>query len=165
CYSAAKVIGKTKGAFAGDPGPNLTTTNCYSTAKDGDGNYLNLVGMNSVTNASTNTYSAGDATNDNIHMDIDRMTGGKAVTNMEGFFSDDTWYVMTGETPKLLSFTGLTSIQTGDLNLDDEVNILDLVKLAQWGDSGAVINESNKVIIDGISAENSKAALKRILLG
>ena len=188
-YSAAQLKGSSNLALVGFWyfGTGLTIENCYGCqantrlVNEPSGNkYENykdsiIKAINNCYATSVTKYWGTDASNGKAYIALrgidtltpDQMKGRNAVTNMPVLFSEDSivkWYVMTGETPKLLSFTGLTSIQTGDLNLDDKVDILDLVKLAQR-DSGAVINESNKVIIDGTSAENSKAALKRILLG
>ena len=73
---------------------------------------------------------------------------------------------MTGKTPELFCFSGRTEIKTGDVNVDDKVDLLDLVDYARAraNVAGVVINESNDVIT-GTFKGNTKAALKRNLLG
>ena len=100
------------------------------------------------------------------------MKGADAVGYMDKLFevnnnTDDIkdWYVMTGETPKLFSFSGRTeAIVMGDFNVDEKVDLLDLVRLAQARAKveGVAINESNALVLE--YEANYTAYLKNHLL-
>ena len=101
---------------------------------------------------------------------LDNMKGSNATAAMPNLFTNGAnsanWFVMTGKTPELFCFSGRTEIKTGDVNVDDKVDLLDLVDYARAraNVAGVVINESNDVIT-GTFKGNTKAALKRNLLG
>ena len=101
---------------------------------------------------------------------LDNMKGSNATAAMPNLFTKGAnsanWFVMTGKTPELFCFSGRTEIKTGDVNVDDKVDLLDLVDYARAraNVAGVVINESNNVIT-GTFKGNTKAALKRNLLG
>ena len=101
---------------------------------------------------------------------LDNMKGSNATAAMQNLFTNGAnsanWFVMTGKTPELFCFSGRTEIKTGDVNVDDKVDLLDLVDYARAraNVAGVVINESNNVIT-GTFKGNTKAALKRNLLG
>ncbi len=183
CYSAAASrslssdnywMPRTQAAFLGslDSGDTyFNFTRCYSAAAAN----LTFIGGNAGGPATTNdayTDCYSLATPDDIgvtQVSLENMTGANALTNMPGLFGDEAanaWYVMTGATPELMKFTGKTEIEKGDLNLDAEVNLLDLVRLAQVKANveGAVINESNTLMRDTSLVEDRVAALKIFLL-
>ena len=103
---------------------------------------------------------------------LEEMKGANAVGYMGNLFEVDNntdgikdWYVMTGETPKLFSFSGRTeAIVMGDFNVDENVNLLDLVRLAQARAKvdGVAINESNALVLE--HEANYTAYLKNHLL-
>ena len=102
---------------------------------------------------------------------LDNMKGTKATTAMANLFTNGAnstdWFVMTGKTPELFCFSGRTEIAVGDVNVDDKVDLLDLVDFARAAANveGVVINESNAVVTGTKFAGNTKAALKRNILG
>lgn len=196
CYTEANITAKSVVSILGSWyfSCGLEMKNCYGTQNAAlYGNQNNTQANNYATQAETagktvdvqswfeNCYSlkaasynkTGSATInlDNVTvLTLADMKGANATTAMARLFTNGAnsanWFVMTGKTPELFCFSGRTEIKTGDVNVDDKVDLLDLVDYARAraNVAGVVINESNDVIT-GTFKGNTKAALKRNLLG
>jgi hypothetical protein len=160
CYATGSVTGSQ--SVGGLVGSNSwsTVTNCYAIGNVNVGlDVGGLVGLNDygiVINSFWDTETSGQATSAG--------GTGKNTTEMQDIatFSGATWDIIavdSGETnPAYIwnivddeSYPFLTTGKTGDVNSDDQVNVLDMVLIGQhWGQAGSPGWIPEDVMEDGV---------------